>query len=200
MDASEDAKVECGTYTLSIFRSEVAWYYQELSKYTEALAFASLGLSICDKALDTVFAGALPLEQNRAFLQLRTELEGTRAIIACDMGDQETTLFYGQKQLSFQEQLAAGQKPEDLTHGCYVVGRVLILTGQYAAAGVYLGRGAEILRALPDFNKLRLFSSSYGRGWIHYLQAEYPQAVRYWEGALRDRVDAFGEDDGEGLQ
>ncbi|KAK3174458.1 hypothetical protein OEA41_001704 [Lepraria neglecta] len=69
----------------------------------------------------------------------------------------------------------------------------------YAAAGVYLGRGAEILRALPDFNKLRLFSSSYGRGWIHYLQAEYPQAVRYWEGALRDRVEAFGEDDGEGL-
>ena len=95
------------------------------------------------------------------------------------MGDQETALFYGQKRFSFQEQLAAGQKTEDLAHACYVVGRVLIMTGQYAAAGVYLGRGAEILRALPDFNKLRLFSSPYGRGWIHFLQAKYPQNVRY---------------------
>ena len=94
--------------TNGIFSSEVAWYYQELSKYTEALALASLGLSICDKALDTVSDGALPLEETRAFLQLRTELEGTRAIIACDMGDQETALFYGQKQFSLQEQLAAG--------------------------------------------------------------------------------------------
>lgn len=108
LDAREDAKGECGTYTLGVFWSEVAWSHQELSKYTEALAFASLGLSICDKALDTVFAGTLPLEQTRALLQLRTELEGTRAIIACDMGDQETALFNGQKQFSFQEQLVAG--------------------------------------------------------------------------------------------
>lgn len=74
------------------------------------------------------------------------------------------------------------------------------MTGQYAATGVYLGRGAEILRALPDFNKFRLFSPSYRRGWIHYIQAEYAQALRQWEVALRDRVEAFGEDDGEGLQ
>ncbi|KAL2048078.1 hypothetical protein ABVK25_011063 [Lepraria finkii] len=60
LDAREDAKGECGTYTLSVFWSKVAWYHQELSKYTEALAFASLGLSICDKALDTVFADTCP--------------------------------------------------------------------------------------------------------------------------------------------
>ena len=175
-------------------------YQYELSNHSSALRYVEASLLICEKPLNTVFTAPIPLEQARAFLQLRTDLEGLRAAIACDIGDREIALFYGQKQFSFQEQLAAGQKTAEFAHTCFVSGRVLIMTGQYAVAGTTLGRGAEMLRSLPNFNKLRLFSLFYGRGWIHYLQGEYPQATRYFRKALKDRVEAFGEEDREALQ
>ncbi|KAL2038928.1 hypothetical protein N7G274_008268 [Stereocaulon virgatum] len=97
-NASGYAKAKCGTYTLAALWNEVAWFYYELSKYTEARAFITFGHSICNGNLATPFAGPLSSEQRRAFLQLRVELERTRAIIACDIGDRQTALFYCRRQ------------------------------------------------------------------------------------------------------
>jgi tetratricopeptide (TPR) repeat protein len=151
------------------------------------------------ETLATPFTGHLASEQGGAFLQLRAKLEGTRAIIACDIGDKETALFYGQRQFSFQMQLAMGEGTRRLAHASYILGRVPMLAGNFAAAERNFDSCAHILRSLPNFNKLQLFHPLYGHGWNHYLQGKYSQALRYWVHALKDRVDAsefLGGDDG----
>lgn len=67
--------------------------------------------------------------------------------------------------------------------------------GQFARAAELLQKSETILKELPEYTRVSLFSVLGGWAWIHIHAGHSKDAVRLFRAALKDREDEFGADD-----
>lgn len=136
-------------------------------------------------------------------LVLLADMQQACAIIACQLGGVQTAITFGQKQLSTAT-AAVGFAPQakttELARAYTVMGNVMIINHEYAAAEAYFNQAEPVLKGLPGYHKLQMYTILHGLGWTHLLKREYQKARDYFSEALQDREAAYGIDDSEGVQ
>ena len=174
-------------------------YYYEQSNYTEASSCADRAIQICESAMKQ----NLGFQEYAKRLVLLSDLQQARAVIAYELGDVQTALVFGQKQLGTTK-AATGFAPQanttELARSYMVMGNVYIIDRKYDAAEAYFDRAVPVLRAIPGYHKLQMYTILHGLGWTHLLKREYQKARDYFLEALLDREAAYGVDDLEGVQ
>ena len=174
-------------------------YYYELSNYTEASFCADRAIEICESAMKQM----LVFQEYAKRLLLLSDMQQARAVIACELGDVLTAVTFGQKQLATAT-AATGFAPQakttELARAYMVMGNVMLIDRQYAAAEANFNQAVPVLKALPGYNKLQMYTVLHGLGWTHLLKREYQKARDYFFEALFDREAAYGMDDIEGVQ
>ncbi len=137
------------------------------------------------------------------WLVLLSDMQQARAVIASELGDVYTAMTFGQKQIETAT-AATGSAPHakttELARAYMVMGNIMILAYDYAAAEAYFNRAIPVLQALPGYHRLQMYTILHGLGWIHLLKREYHIAENCFNEALHDREAAYGVDDTEGMQ
>ncbi len=142
-------------------------------------------------------------EEYAKWLVLLSDMQQARAVIASDLGDVETAMTLGQKQIETAT-AATGSAPRakttELARAYLEMGKIMIINQDPAAAETYFNKAVPVLEALPGYKKLHMYAFLHGLGWNHLLKREYQEAEDCFSRALRNRAKAFGVDDTEGVQ
>ena len=143
------------------------------------------------------------LEEHVKWLVLLSDMQQARAVIASDLGDVQTAVTFGKKQLATAS-AATVSAPQvntiDLARAYMELGKILIIDRKYADAEEYLTEALQVLKALPTYHKLQMYTILHGLGWIFLMQNAYQKAEESFLKALTDRNAAYGVDDTEGVQ
>ena len=165
----------------------------------EASLCAEQAVQICENAMKIMMV----FEEYEKWLSLLSDMQQARAIVASELGDVQNAMKFGQKQV---ETAAAGvvsapqPKTTELARAYMVMGKVMTINCNYAAAQAYFNRAVPVLKGLPGYHKLQMYTILHGLGWIHLLKHEHQEAKDCFSEALNDREAAYGVDDTEGVQ
>lgn len=143
------------------------------------------------------------LEEHAKWLVLLSDMEQARAVIASDLGDVQTAVTFGKKQLATASAATVSAPPVntiELARAYMELGKILIIDRQYADAEGYFAKALHVLETLPTYHKLQLYTMLHGQGWIFLMQSAYEKAEECFSKALIDRNAAYGVDDTEGVQ
>ena len=136
-------------------------------------------------------------------LLLLVDMQQACAIIAYQLGDSQTATAFGQKQIGTATAaigFAPRAKTTELARAYMVMGNIMIINHKYAAAEAYFNQAEPVLKGLPGYHRLQMYTILHGLGWTHLLKREYQKARDYFSEALQDREAAYGIDDSEGVQ
>ncbi|KAH6670110.1 P-loop containing nucleoside triphosphate hydrolase protein [Halenospora varia] len=125
------------------------------------------------------------------------DLHGTRAATASMSQDLGLALQHAHPQKYFQEKHceSSGISTLKLAESSNDLAKVLMAKGQFARAAELLQKSETILKELPEYTRVSLFSVLGGWAWIHIHASHSKDAVRLFRAALKDREDEFGADD-----
>ena len=154
---------------------------------------------MCENAMKDMMV----FEEREKWLLLLSSMQQARAVIASDLNDIETALIFGEKQLAAASTaaLSAPQvKTTELARANMELGKIKIIERNYAGAEEYFTTAVPVLKGLPTYHKLQMYTVLHGLGWIFLMQAAYEKAEEYFLEALADRNAAYGPDDIEGVQ
>ena len=154
---------------------------------------------MCENAMKDMMV----FEEHAKWLVLLSGMQQACAVIASDLGDVQTALTFGEKQLAAAS-AAALSAPQvettELARANMELGKIKIIERNYAGAEDYFTTAVPILKALPRYHKLQMYTILHGLGWIFLMQSAYQKAEECFLEALSDRNAAYGVDDIEGVQ
>ena len=142
-------------------------------------------------------------EEHAKWLVLLSDMQQARAIIASDLGDVQTAVTFGKKQLATASSttVSAPQvNTTELARAYMYLGKIMILDRKYAEAEECFTKAVPVLKALPAYHKLQMYTILHGLGWIFLMQGAYGKAEECFSEAIIDRNAAYGVDDTEGVQ
>ena len=143
------------------------------------------------------------LAEHEKWLVLLSDMQQAYAVIASDLGNVQTAMIFGQRQIETAAAVAAyapRAETTELARAYMVMGNILIMDYKFVTARSYFARAVPILKALRGYDKVQMYTILHGLGWIHLLKHEYQKAGEYLSEALFDREAAYGVDDIEGVQ
>lgn len=153
---------------------------------------------MCEEAMKDMMV----FEEHAKWLVLLSDMQQARAVIASDLGDVQTALTFGKKQLATASATTSGPQVNtiELARAYMDLGKISIVDRNYAAAEEYFTKALPVLKAFPGYHKLQMYTILHGLGWIFLMQAAYKKAEECFFEALSDRNAAYGVDDTEGVQ
>ena len=142
-------------------------------------------------------------EEHAKWLGLLSDMQQARAVIASDLGDVRTAVTFGKKQLATASATivsAPHVNTTELARAYVELGKIMIIDRKYAKAEEFLTKAVPVLKALPKYHKLQMYTVLHSLGWIFLMQGAYGKAEECFSEALFDRNVAYGADDTEGVQ
>ena len=145
----------------------------------------------------------LVFEEHAKWLVLQSDMEQAVAVIASDIGNVPFAIAFGDKQratTAAATTCASRAKTTEIARAYMEVGKIMIIDQKPAAAEEKFNDAVTILKALPGYHKLHLYTFLHGLGWVYLLKRQYQKAEDCFSEALSDRAAAYGVDDIEGVQ
>ena len=142
-------------------------------------------------------------EEHAKWLVLLSDMQQARAVIASDLGDVQIAVTVGKKQLATASATTASApqvNTTELGRAYMELGKIMIIDRRYAKAEEYFTKAVPVLKALPRYHKLQMYTVLHGLGWIFLMQGAYGKAEECFSEALFDRNAAYDADDTEGVQ
>ena len=143
------------------------------------------------------------LAEYEKWLVLLSDMQQAYAVIASDLGNVQTAMIFGQRQIETAATVTGytlRAETTELARAYLVMGNIMIINYKYATAKAYFNRAIPVLKALRGYHRLQLYTILHGLGWANLLEREYQKAEDCFSEALFDREAAYGVDDIESVQ